>query len=72
MDKQKLLENFGINFKFQRMKLKMSQDDVAEKTNFSKAYISNIECAKHNISLVNALILCEVVHKNIGDMLKEF
>lgn len=71
MDEQKVLRNFGLNFKVERIKLKLSQDDVAEKTNFSKVYISNIERAKHNVSLINALKLCEVVGKNISDMLKD-
>ena len=53
------------------MKLKMSQDDVVEKTGFSKSYISHVECAKHNISLVNALILSNLIGKDINDMIKE-
>ena len=55
MDEQKILENFGINFKHYRNKAKLSQDDVADITGFSKSYISNVECAKHNLSLVNAV-----------------
>ena len=31
MDEQKILNNFGFNFKIARMKLKMTQDDVIEK-----------------------------------------
>ena len=57
MDEQKILENFGLNLKYYRSKAKLSQDDLVELTGFSKSYISNIETAKHNISLVNALNL---------------
>ncbi len=70
MDEQKILETFGFNFKVYRTKLKMSQDDVVERTGFSKSYISNIENGKHRISLVNALILSELVGKSIESMLK--
>ena len=71
MDEQKILENFGINFKHYRNKLKMSQDDIAEITGFSKSYISNVESAKHNISLVNALKFANTVNKTIEEMIKD-
>ena len=48
MDEQKLLKNFGFNFKIERMKLKLTQDNIAEITNFSKPYISNVESGKQN------------------------
>lgn len=51
MNEQKVLKNFGINFKHYRNKAKMSQDDIVELTSFSKSYISNVESAKHNILL---------------------
>ena len=50
----------------------MSQEDVCDKTGFSQAYISNVENGKHSISLVNALMLSELVGKNIESMLREF
>ena len=71
MDKQKILENFGINFKHYRNKAKLSQDDVVELTEFSKSYISNVENAKHDISLVNALKFANVVNKTIEEMVRE-
>ena len=71
MDKQKILETFGFNLKMYRTKLKLSQDNIADKTGMSKAYISNIENGKHNLSLINALKLSDAVGKNIESMLKE-
>ena len=68
MDKQKLLENFGLNCKIQRTKLKFSQDDVVEKTGFSKSYISKVEKAKHNISMVNALKFAQIYNKTIEEL----
>ncbi len=72
MDEQKILENFGFHFKLYRTKLKLTQDDIVEMTGFSKSYISNVEGAKHSISLVNALILAGIVNKKIEDMIKDF
>ena len=69
MDEQKILENFGIKFKLYRTKLKMTQDDIVNITNFSKSYISNVENGKCNLSLVNALTFCKVINKNIEEML---
>jgi len=71
MDEKTILENFGLNLKMYRHKLKMSQDDVAEKTGFSTPYISNVESGKHNISLVNAIKFAEIFDKKIEDFLKE-
>ena len=71
MDEQNILKTFGFNFKIFRTKLGLSQEQVAEKTGLSKPYISNIENGKHSISLVNALMLSELVGKNIESMLKE-
>ncbi len=71
MDEQKILGTFGFNLKIYRTKLKLSQDDIVDKTGMSKAYISNIENGKHNLSLINALKLSDAVGKNIESMLKE-
>lgn len=71
MDKQKILKNFGINFKHYRNKAKLSQDDVVELTGFSKPYISNVESAKHNLSLVNAIKFANVVNKTVDELIKD-
>lgn len=71
MDEQKILENFGLNFKFYRQKAKLSQDDIADITGFSKPYISNVEGAKHNLSLVNAIKFAKAVNKSVEDLIKE-
>lgn len=71
MDEQKILENFGLNFKHYRNKAKMSQDDVVELTGFSKSYISNVESAKHNISLINAVKFANIVNKTVDELISD-
>lgn len=71
MDNQKMLEIFGFNLKIERIKNKLSQEELASKVGFSKPYISNVECAKHNISLVNAYKLSKALNKSLEEMLKE-
>ena len=71
MDEQRILKNFGINFKHYRNKTKMSQDDIVELTSFSKSYISNVESAKHNISLVDAVKFANTVNKTVDKLIKD-
>ena len=71
MDEQNALKRFGFNCKIQRMKQKLSQDDIVNRTGFSKSYISNVETAKCSISLVNALKFAEIYNKSIDELLRE-
>lgn len=70
MDRQKMLDTFGFNFKMERMRQKLTQDDIVEKTEFSKAYISNIENGRHDLSMVNALVLARALGKTIEDLVE--
>ena len=65
MDDKELLQTFGLNLKIERIKRKISQEQLAEALNFSSVYISNIESGKHNISLVNALKFCKYFNISI-------
>ena len=69
MNEQEILNTFGFNYKIERMKQKLTQDDIVEQTGFSKSYISNVENGKHNISLINAIKLAETVKRKIEDLL---
>lgn len=71
MDEKSLLKTFGFNLKIERMKRKMSQENVAEALNFSTVYVSNVESGKHNISLVNALKFCNYYGMPVENFLKE-
>lgn len=71
MDEKKLLEIFGFNLKIERLKLKLSQEQLAEIVNVSKTYISNVETAKHDISITNAYKLARAVNKTIEELLEE-
>ena len=70
MDK-KLLKIFGINIKFERIKLGFSQETVAENLGFSTVYLSNVELGKHNISLSNAYKFAKYYKKSIDYLLTE-
>lgn len=65
MDEKELLKKFGFNLKIERLRQKISQEQLAEKLNVSSVYISNVESGKHNISLINALKFCNYFDKPI-------
>lgn len=69
MDDKELLQTFGLNLKFERIKRKISQEQLAEALNFSAVYVSNIESGKHNISLINALKFCNYFNINVESAL---
>lgn len=71
MDDIKLLKIFGLNLKFERLKLGYSQEKLAEILDLSSVYISNVESGKHRISLINAYKLAYFFGKSLDYLLKE-
>ena len=71
MNDNELLQIFGLNLKFQRLKRKISQEQLAEALSLSSVYISNVEGGKHNISLVNALKFCKYFGTSIENLIIE-
>ena len=52
-----IIEVFSSNVRFYRMKLKLSQEALAEKANLHRTYISDIERGQRNVSLENIYII---------------
>lgn len=71
MDDKSLLKTFGFNLKIERLKRKISQENVAEALNLSTVYVSNVESGKHNISLVNALKFCNYYGMSVEYFLED-
>lgn len=70
MDKL-LLKIFGLNIKLERIRMGLTQEEVAEKLDFSSVYISNIESGKHKISLTNAYKFAQFYKKSLDYLLTE-
>ncbi len=70
MDKL-LLKTFGLNIKLERIKFGLTQEEVAEKLDFSAVYISNVESGKHKISLINAYKFAQFYKKSLDYLLTE-
>ncbi len=71
MDDEILLKIFGLNIKLERIKLGLTQEEVAENLDFSSVYISNIESGKHKISLTNAYKFASFYKKSLDYLLTE-
>ncbi|MCH5164083.1 MAG: helix-turn-helix transcriptional regulator [Clostridiales bacterium] len=48
-----IVKVFGLNVKKYRQACKMSQEDLADKSNLHRTYISAIECFRRSIALEN-------------------
>lgn len=70
MDKKSLLKQFGKNVKIERIKLDLTQEELAEKMNVSQNYIAGIECGRANMSLGKVLELSQYLEISINDLLK--
>ena len=70
-DEQKLLNQLAIKIKFQRNKLGISQEKLAEKCDFDRTYISLLERAKRNPSYLSLKKLCDGLEIELSDLLRE-
>lgn len=71
MDKVNQLKIFGLNLKLERIRLGLTQEQVAEKLDFSTVYISNVESGKCDLSLLNAYSFSIFYGKSIEYLLTE-
>jgi len=70
-DEQELLDQLAKKIKYQRNKLGISQEKLAEKCNFDRTYISLLERAKRNPSYLSLKKLCQGLEIKLSDLLKE-
>jgi transcriptional regulator with XRE-family HTH domain len=60
---------FGANVKAARLKLGLSQAQLAEQSGLLQQYVSLVELGKQNVTLVTAQAIAKVVGRNVSDML---
>lgn len=65
------LKTLGLNVKFYRMKLALSQEQVAELVNISTDTISNIETGKFETSILTIIDIARVLKVSIDDLSKD-
>ena len=62
---------FGINLRYHREELRLSQEDLAEKADLHRTYIGSVERGERNVSIDNMERLVSSVGLTISDLLAE-
>jgi transcriptional regulator with XRE-family HTH domain len=65
-----ILETFGSRLREERLRVELSQEDLANRSGLDRTYISDIERGARNIGLKNADLLSRALDLQITDLLK--
>lgn len=68
MSKSKILEAFGNRVKEERLKLGISQEELAERAGLHRTYIGMIERAEKNITLLNIEKIAKALNLDIKEL----
>lgn len=69
---KEVIIRFGQRVRNQRMKLGMSQEELAARANVHRTYIGMIERAEKNITLENIEKICKALDLTISEFFKDF
>ena len=64
------LKNIGMQIRLERVRLSMSQEDLAYKSNLDRTYIGSIERGKRNPSILNLVKISRSFNMSVSDLLK--
>ena len=67
-----ILIRFGQRVRNQRMKLGISQEELASRADVHRTYIGMIERAEKNITLENIEKICKALDLTVSDFFKDF
>jgi transcriptional regulator with XRE-family HTH domain len=70
--KKMILIKFGQKVRNERMKLGLSQEELASRAEVHRTYIGMIERAEKNITLENIEKVCKALNLKLGDFFKDF
>ena len=62
---------FGKAVRKSRLEQKISQEELAERCNLHRTYISDIELGKRNVSLENIERIVTALERSLSDFFKE-
>lgn len=68
--KKEILIQFGQKVRKERQKLKISQEELADRANVHRTYIGMIERAEKNITLENIEKIAKALKLSIADFFK--
>ena len=61
-------EQFGKRIKFLRNQIGISQEELADRAEIDRTYITSVECGKRNISIVNVEKLSKALNVSLSKL----
>ncbi len=65
------MKAFGLRVRYFRKRLKLSQDELANKAELHRTYVGAVERGERNISLLNILRLADTLQVTVKDLFDE-
>ena len=62
-------KKFGKRVRAQRLKMNLSQEELAHEADSNRTYISDVERGRRNPSIIVVERIAKVLNKSIGDLL---
>jgi transcriptional regulator with XRE-family HTH domain len=62
------MKDFGLRIRYFRKRLKLSQDELAEKSDLHRTYIGAVERGERNITLINIFRLADALQVTTKDL----
>lgn len=62
------MKAFGLRVRYFRKRLKLSQDELAQKADLHRTYIGAVERGERNISLINIFRLADALQVTAKDL----
>ena len=69
--RQTITTRFGIAVKQTRLRLGITQSELASAADLSRSYLSEVECGRESISLERAERLARALNCELSELLKE-
>ncbi len=60
--------SFGKRIKFLRNQMGISQEELADRAEIDRTYITSVECGKRNISIVNVEKLAKALNVSLSKL----
>jgi len=69
LDRDGIVATFGANLRAARVKMNMSQTDLAQAAGLLQQYVSLVESGKQNVTLITAVALANAVNRDVTTLL---
>lgn len=70
-ERELFLKNLGLSIKLERVRRRLSQEELAERAGLHRTYIGMVERAERNITVVNLALIAKALNISIGSLLGE-